>query len=203
MRNSIFARTILFTILTAVLFSCGKKPTENNSQAAVNGSVTVDYSPRIGVAVRTESRTCVAIKNGTVQTNSPVTLVVPVSPQTFVEAQISGPSPSACPITQETAPGVTNYEISAPKSSTLPKLTPLIAVLGAAASNGIFLENVNVQADLDQTQTKDTFRACGANDGVHLTVWRGIPLTGTRVWTGYYYEAGNPGTLPACSAGEL
>jgi len=39
-----------------------------------------------------------------------------------------------------------------------------------------------------------------APDGVYLTVWRGIPVTGTRVWRGYY-APGNPGTLPTC-AGE-
>jgi hypothetical protein len=189
--------------VAALLLSCGKKPTETNSQAAVSGSAPVDYSARIGIAVRTGSRTCVAIKNGTVPQNSPVTLVVPTSPQTFVEGQISVPSPNPCPVTQEVAPQMSNFEISLPTSANVPKLTPLIAVVGTAASNGFLLENGNVQADLDQSHAKNTFRACGANDGVHLTVWRGIPVTGTRLWTGYYYEAGNPGTLPTCGAAEL
>ncbi len=189
--------------ISVLLLSCGKKPTETNSQAAVSGSARVDYSPRIGVAVRTDSRTCVAVKNGAVPANSPVTLVSPASPQTFVEAEISGPSPSPCPVTQEVAPEMSNYEISLPKSSNIPKLAPLIAVIGTAASSSFLVENVSVQADLDQTHAKNTFRACGANDGVHLTVWRGIPVTGTRVWSGYYYEAGNPGTLPTCTPAEL
>ena len=188
---------------SVLLFSCGKKPTETNSQAAVSGSARVDYSSRVGVAVRTSSRTCVAIKNGAVPGNSPVTLVVPISPQRFIEAQISAPSPSPCPVTQELAPEMSNYQISLPKSSNIPELTPLIAVLGTAASASFLLDNVSVQADLDQTHAKNTFRACGANDGVHLTVWRGIPVTGTRLWSGYYYEAGNPGTLPTCTAAEL
>ena len=167
----------------------------------MNQPASIDYSPRIGVAVRTGSRTCAAIKNAAVQANSPVTLVLPMSPQTFVEAQISGPSPS--PITQEVAPEMTNYEISLPNSSNIPKLTPLIAVVGSAAASSFLVENLSVQADLDQTQTKNTFRACGANDGIHLTVWRGIPVSGTRVCAGYYYEAGNPGTLPTCTPAEL
>lgn len=90
-----------------------------------------------------------------------------------------------------------------PASSNIPELTPLIAIVGTAGYSSFLLENVSVQADLDQTHTKNTFRACGANDGIHLTVWRGIPITGTRVWSGYYYEAGNPGTLPTCVAAEL
>lgn len=154
------------------------------------------------MAVRTEARTCVAMKNGTLAAGSPITLVVPVSPQSFVEAQISGRSQSSCPITEDIPPGVTNYEISLSKSSNIPKLSPMVAVAGTAASSGFLQDNVNVEADLDQTQSKNTFRACGGNDGIYLTVWRGFPLNGTLLWTGYYYESGNPGTLPTCTAAE-
>ncbi len=160
-------------------------------------------SPRIGIAVRTSSRTCVAIKNGALSANSPLTLVIPVSPQSFVEAQTSGPSSNPCPITKEVAPEMSNYEISLPKSSNVPQLTPLLAVAGTAACGSFSLENADIQADLDQTHAKNTFRACGANDGIHLTVWHGAPITETRVWSGYYYEAGNPGILPACAPAEL
>ena len=194
---------ILFVSLAVVLLaSCSKKPTETSSEAAVNPA-PVDYSPRIGVAVRTAARTCVAIHNAAVLPNSPITLVAPTSPQIYAEAQITGQSPSACPITQDVAPGVTSYEISVPGGNNLPKLAPLIGIVGSAASSGFLVENVNVEADLDQTHNKNTFRACGATDGIHLTVWRGIPVTGTLIWSGYYYEPGNPGTLPTCAAAEL
>jgi hypothetical protein len=167
------------------------------------GPAAVDYSARIGVAVRTDARTCMAIKNATVQPNSTVTIVVPEAPQSFVESQISGPSQSPCPISKDPTPDWNSYEISLPKSTTIAKLTPLIAVVGTAASAGFGLQDAGVQADLDQNQNKETFRACGADDGIHLTVWHGVPVTGTRLWSGYYYEAGNPGTLPTCGATEL
>jgi hypothetical protein len=189
--------------ISLLLVSCGAKPTATNSQASVGSPATIDYSPRIGIAVRTDARACVAIKNAAVPLNSPITLVVPAAPQSFVDAQISGPSPSPCPMTQDAAPDMTSFEISLPKSLPIPKLMPLIAVVGTAASSGFTLQNAGVQADLGQNQSKDTFRACGANDGIHLTVWSGIPVTGTRLWSGYYYEAGNPGTLPTCGATEL
>lgn len=121
MRTSLSLQTAATVAIMAVLLlSCGKKSTETNSQAAVSGSAPVDYSSRVGVAVRTGSRTCVAIKNGAVPGNSPVTLVVTASSQRFVEAQISGPSPSPCPITKEAAPEMSNYEMSLPKSSNFP-----------------------------------------------------------------------------------
>jgi hypothetical protein len=128
--------------------------------------------------------------------------VVAVSPQRFIEAQISGPSQNACPITEDVSPGVTNYEIAAPKSSNIPKLTPMLAVAGTTTSNSFQQDNVSVEADLDQTKSRNTFRACGAYNGIYLTVWRGFPINGTLLWTGYYYESGNPGTLPTCTAAE-
>jgi hypothetical protein len=185
-----------------LVLSCSKPPTAENSQAAVNPSAPQDYSSRLGVAVRTDARTCVAIRNGTLAAESPIALVVPVSPQSFVEAQISGRSESACPVTEDIPPGVTNYAISLPKSSNIPKLTPMVAVAGTSASNSFQQDNVSVEADLDQTKSKNTFRACGAYNGIYLTVWRGFPINGTLLWTGYYYESGNPGTLPACTAAE-
>jgi len=200
--TSFLIRTATVTATSVLLLSC-KKPTETNSQAAATGSAPVDYSSRIGVAVRTASRTCVAIRNGALQGNSPVTLVLTASPQRFIEAKVPGPAASPCPITKEAAPETSNYEISLPASSNVPELTPMIAVAGSGAASSFLLENISVQANLDQTHTKNTFRACGANDGIHLTVWRGIPVTGTRVWSGHYYEAGNPGTLPACTPAEL
>lgn len=192
-------------MLTFLVVSCGKKSTETNSQAAAPAATAapVDYSPRIGVAVRTSSRTCMAIKNSSLSVNSPVTLVAPGAPQRYVEAQIAAQSPNACPITKEVATDVSNYEISLPKSSEIPQLSPMVAVVGTASSDSFLLNGANVQADLDQNQSKDTFRACGADDGVHLTVWKGSPLTGTLLWSGYYYESGNPGTLPTCSNAEV
>jgi hypothetical protein len=188
--------------ILALLVSCNKPPTANNSQASLNGPTPVDYSKRIGVAVRTDSRTCVAIKDATLQPRSAITLVLPLSPQSFVDAQISGPDRNVCPISEEVAPGVTSYELSIPAAVAIPKLTPLIAVSGMSAAGGFVLDNLNVQADIDQTHAKNTFRACGASDGVHLTVWRGIPINGTLLWSGHYYESGSPGSLPTCTAAE-
>jgi hypothetical protein len=78
----------------------------------------------------------------------------------------------------------------------------MIAVLGAAAPFTIGANN-QVQADLDQNGKFETFRACSADDGIHLTVWSGAPLDGTLLWHGHYYEASNPGLGPACTPKEI
>jgi hypothetical protein len=183
-------KRILLLASSLLIVACHKEQPQQPS-----GQATIDYAPRIGVAVSTTTRTCLAIQNSTLQPGSPVTLVSPASPQTFSEVQVTGTSSSQCPITKEVNPSMTSYDIS-PNTANLPKLTPLIAVVGPAAN--FTMENVNVQADLDQNNSPDTFSACAASDGVHLNVWKGRPLTGTPIWKGYYYEPGNPGTLPAC-----
>jgi hypothetical protein len=159
----------------------------------------VDYAPRIGIAVATGSRACLAIQNSTLQPGSPVTLVSPASPQSFTAAQVSGPSSHPCPITQDVNPLWSSYDITVSQGD-LPKLLPFIAVVGNPS--GFLTENLTVRSDIDQNGKTETFRACGASDGVHLSVWRDAPLTGTIVWKGYYYEEGNPGTLPACTTAE-
>jgi hypothetical protein len=42
-----------------------------------------------------------------------------------------------------------------------------------------------VQNHYDFCARSDLFEAidAGQSDGVHLTVWRGIPVTGTRLWS--------------------
>lgn len=104
-------------------------------------------------------------------------------------------------MSKDVDPTVSNYDIHVSQGS-VPKLTPLIAVLGASAPFSMAPNN-SVQADLDQNGKTETFRACSGNDGIHLTVWSSNPLDGTLLWHGYYYEPSNPGLGPSCTAREM
>jgi hypothetical protein len=127
--------------------------------------------------------------------------VVPTAPQTFTQAQIKDPSKNACPITQDLNANASSYEINLPADSNLPKLVPMIAVVGSTSA--FTLQNDNVTADLDQNGQHRTFRECSANDGVYLTVWTGAPLASPLLWHGHYYESGNPALGPSCSPREM
>jgi hypothetical protein len=140
-----------------------------------------------------------AISNTTLSPGSTVTLVSPLPPQSFTQAEIAGIASSPCPITKEVDTSVSNYDLRV-TGNPIQKLTPMIAVVGTAASLSIV--NNNVQADLDQNGRAETFRACSGNDGIHLTLWSGNPLDGAVLWHGYYYEPGNPGVGPTCTAKE-
>ncbi len=142
-----------------------------------------------------------ATHNANVAPSSPVTLVSPLPPAGFNQAEVAGPSQSACPVSKEVDPIVSNYELHVSQGS-IQKLTPLIAVLGAPTKFSMGPNNT-VQADLDQNGKVETFRACSGSDGIHLTVWAGNPLTGTLLWHGYYYEPSNPGLGPSCTAKEM
>ena len=147
----------------------------------------------------TGSRTCVAIQNNNIASGTPVTLVTPTLPQSFTQGELTAASQSPCPISKDLNPALSNYDLRVTGAS-LPKLTPLIAVIGTSAP--FSLQNNNVQADLDQNGKTEWFRACSANDGVHLTVWSSAPTTGSIVWHGFYYEPNNVGFGPPCTPKE-
>ncbi len=180
-----------------------RTPTQSgNASVSLNpAALAAAFTPRIGIAVTTAGRTCLAIRNGNLALNSPVTLVMPNLPQTFTEAQIGAISDSPCPITKDVDPNVTNYELHlASEMPSSQKLVPMIAVVGPA--NNFLLENTAVQANLQQDGTHQFFRSCSADDGVHLTVWSGTPLSAPLLWHGYYYTESNPGVGPACTPSE-
>ncbi|MBV9612242.1 MAG: hypothetical protein JO091_07210 [Acidobacteriaceae bacterium] len=159
------------------------------------------YMPRIGIAVVTGGRTCLAIHNANLAPGTPVMLVNPMLPQTTTAVEIGAPAQGACPVTKELDTTVSNYDLRVASGANLPKFLPLIAVMGTTAGFTPTTNNT-LQADLDQNGKFETFRACSGTDGVHLTVWSGNPLDGTLLWHGYYYEPGNPGLGPACTAKE-
>jgi hypothetical protein len=198
-------RQIIASAFLLLLISCNpRRPAESgagSTETAGTSAAPATYTPRIGIAVSTNGRTCFAIHNANIAPSTPVTLVSPMPPQTFIQAETAGPSQSACPISKDVDPTVSNYDIHLPQGS-VPKLTPLLAVLGAAAPFSMAPNN-SVQADLDQNGKMKSFRACSGTNGIHLTVWSGNPLDGTLLWHGYYYEPSNPGLGPSCTAREM
>ena len=189
------------TALLLLALACSKKNTQTGSESsALSPSPTpASYTPRIGIAVRTASRTCLAIRNAGLTPDTPVTLVSTALPQSFSSATIGAPSKDPCPVSQNVDTTVSNYELQH-VSDQIQKLTPLVAVLGSSAA--FTAVNDSVQADLDQNGKTENFRSCTSNDGFYLTVWSGTPLTGSILWNAHYYEPNNPGIGPACTPAE-
>jgi hypothetical protein len=69
--------------------------------------------------------------------------------------------------------------------------------IGVIDSPGIFSPRAGVVvADLDRDGVRETFRDCTSHEGVHLTIWSGQPLTGSRRWHAYFYLGYE--TEPSC-----
>jgi hypothetical protein len=188
-------------VLAALATVACSKSTNSSGNAPPASSVGLspsNYTPRIGVGVSTNSRTCIAIHNGNLTNGSVITLVSPMAPVTFTQATIAGVAQQPCPITQNVDTTVSNYNVT--PQGPIQKETPIIAVLGSPV---LTVNSNNIaQADLDQNGKTETFRACSADNGIHLTVWSGAPLAGTLLWHGYYYAA-NPGTGSSCTPAEM
>jgi len=203
-------KRLLLVAVTVALAACG---TRNNNPSEVsegpNGAPAVpNYAPRIGVGVATQSRTCFAIANPNLTPGSPVTLVSPTTPQSFVQGQITGPGQGPCPVFRNSQTGFSSYDVNTSQSSangaqapSVQKLTPLIALAGPIGP--MMANGGTVSVDLDQNGKTQNFRACSATDTIYLTVWAGAPLTGTVLWRGSYYAPDNASVAPACSPGEL
>ena len=55
--------------------------------------------------------------------------------------------------------------------------------------------------DIDRDGTPESYRECTSAEGVHLTVWTGEPLRGTRIWHHYYYLGYD--VEPTCTEADI
>ncbi len=68
---------------------------------------------------------------------------------------------------------------------------------GIIASPSVFsTKGSEVVADLDRDGVRETFRDCTSHEGMHLTIWSGQPLKGSRRWHAYFYLGYE--TEPSC-----
>lgn len=139
-----------------------------------------DPSSQFGVAVQNAGAVCFSIHDSHLQAGDIVTLVVPSQPQSVVEAEIAGAAESGCPGAKDS--DLSAYQLKIIKG-TVPNFMPLIAIAGKSAK--FRLNHRSVYANYKGK--RNSFRTCTSADGVHLTVWEGKPLEGTRLWHQYYY----------------
>ena len=97
--------------------------------------------------------------------------------QRIVRAEVQQPLPS-CP---DEPPGsdLTYYQVAGtgfqPGEIGIAILSDAVPRLG------------EMTTDIDRDGTPESYRDCTSAEGVHLTVWTGEPLRGTRIWHHYYY----------------
>jgi hypothetical protein len=70
------------------------------------------------------------------------------------------------------------------------------AAIAVVSSQRTVVQRGKVQVDLDGDGRREFFRDCTSNEGIHLTVWSGKPLSGKRRWHFYYYLGYD--VVPSC-----
>lgn len=145
----------------------------------------------VGIANSTsDGRVCFAIMNKTLLTGQQIGVISTNKPQTIRPATVESNAAKSCSSDNDISEGVSFYFL---------KMKPLdqpwieIGVVGltkTSKSKGL------VRSDLDGDKAPDHFRSCTSNEGVHFTVWNGVPLRSKRIWHAYYYLGYN--TVPTC-----
>ena len=149
--------------------------------------------PPIGVAVTPpDSETCIAMPGPALQAGTMVTLVQPSAPQAVVTAVIQRAVPP-CLVNQGDVAG-TYYAARLDNKAAPSHRGPWIAIRGNVETRRSAVGAVVVQAGQDYPDAQ--MRSCTSSEGLHLTVWSGIPLESRRLWHQYYYLGYD--TEPTC-----
>jgi hypothetical protein len=170
--------------------------------AAQTGSF--NYETRLGVFDRgLQNQICLAIANSTLATGVNVTLVSPHRPQATARARIIQRAATTCSPNPAASDGLSFCLVKLVKSD--PRfdrhdqpLSPGIAIVGAPLKFTSRAGTVSI--DVDGDGRREYFRTCTSNEGVHLTVWTGLPLKGKPRWRSAYYLGYD--VVPTCKEAD-
>ncbi len=144
-----------------------------------------DYLSQIGtIELSLDGGGCLTIREGSLKVGAPVSVIHLASPQAHTTAVIEKKLIKACSRDPDRDAEDSSYQLKMPAEL---DASESIA-LGIVGFSGAFeLRDGLIRADLSGVGIKDSFRDCTSSEGVHLTVWNGEPLKGTRKWHRYFY----------------
>lgn len=155
------------------------------------------FDKRIGVVEAKGNLVCMIIWEQNVKVGSKVSLVFPTNPQKLVSSVVGAIAEKECAGASKSGIPGRFYQLSVQYNPTQLNW-PAIGILDAPSLLRI---ESKVVGDLDDDGIKESFRSCVSYEGLHLTVWSGQQLTGTRRWHRYYYLGYD--TDPTCTKLEV
>ena len=165
------ARALLLTLIAA---SCGAPPPEAEAQ-------TADLDARVGAVFHRDGVVCLQLRNHTVPPDAPVWILSDeVGTFTRGVGRVIGEREECAEHTE--GPGYAGYEVAWDLMTgvlAFGVLGPIGPVLGDSSTG--------YRVDIDGDGEAESFRTCPSSEAVHMTVWTGEPLTGTRRWHHYHY----------------
>jgi hypothetical protein len=138
--------------------------------------------PRAGVMVTAADRGVLAIDGPGLTAGTIITLVTIDNPQQVSWAVIADRLTDSEIMAKHNVPAPYYAVTAAPASSVLPSLA--VAIIGRFESERRGSAVVLREA---KTVNQIRVRGCTSSEGLHLSLWSGEPLKGTRLWHMYYY----------------
>ena len=155
----------------------------NLAMRAQSQPSTDSYAQRVGIVIEDEKGVCLMIANSDLRIGHRVEIAIPTQPRSRAEAVVVRRNPR-CATKGNDSPPQVSYDLRLTKGS-LPENEPVIGLTGAAVR--LTATPGGLLAYLQPNQSPVSFHSCVSQEGVHLTLWQGKPLTGIRAWHGYYY----------------
>ena len=156
------------------------------------------FDKRISVVEAKGNLVCMIIWEQNVKVGSKVSLVFPTNPQKLVSSVVEAIAEKECAGASKSGIPGRFYQLSVQYNPTQLNW-PAIGILDA--SSRLRRAGSKVVGDLDNDEIKESFRSCASHEGLHLTVWSGQQITGTRRWHRYYYLGYD--TEPTCTKLEV
>lgn len=152
-----------------------------DSHSAMAGSL----DRKLGIVAAKENLLCLIAPATSLNIGSQVRLVLLAIPQKVVTGTVVSVSDRKCAeLSKSHIISGEDYRLSLPHNRTHLSV-PAIGILDS--SHQLRRAGSKVVGDLDGDGMAESFRSCASSEGIHLTVWSGQPLTGTRKWHSYYY----------------
>ncbi|PSB43303.1 hypothetical protein C7B80_24725 [Cyanosarcina cf. burmensis CCALA 770] len=166
-----------------------------DSQFAMAGSL----DRKLGIVVAKENLVCLIASATSLNIGSQVNLVLLSVPQKVVSGTVVSVSDRQCSeISKPHNVSGKSYRLSLLNNRSHLSV-PAIGIL--TSSNQLHRVGLKVVGDLDSDGIEESFRSCASFEGLHLTVWSGQALTGTRKWHSYYYLGFD--IEPTCTKSEI
>ena len=137
-----------------------------------------------------DSDVCLAIKNSRLRKGQIITLVNTDRPQSTRRFAVREKTYTNCSSEIEPILGASYYLL---KGRRLDWPAVDIAVVGQPR---VTRKRGLVRIDLTGDDRGEYFRSCTSNEGIHLTIWNGLPLKSKRIWHSYFYLKYD--TQPTC-----
>ena len=169
---------------------------ENAGSAVATRAVQSDYRGRIGVAERNKKNGfCINIDD-VLAPGTKVSVVWAYGRQAINRAVLGKALPGGCAMHADSA----RYSYVLTKTGgALPDTAIGIAIINPPTRYRI--KRGRAEIDIDGDGQPEQFRICTSSEGLHLTVWTGVPLSGSKRWH-QYYSAGYD-LVPGCTAKDF